>query len=98
MSLPLPPPPPLSPSLSLRPTAFAARARSAQDQVLYELGTAILRGDYPEDSLLPSEADLAQRYAVSKTVLREVLKTLAAKGLLISRTKIGTRIRPQVDW
>lgn len=82
----------------LQPAAFAARARSAQDQVLYELGTAILRGDYPEDSLLPSEADLAERYAVSKTVLREVLKTLAAKGLLVSRTKIGARIRPQVDW
>jgi len=85
-------------SRPLRPAAFAMRARSAQDQVLYELGTAILRGDYPETSLLPSEAELAQHYAVSKTVLREVLKTLAAKGLLISRTKIGSRIRPQVDW
>jgi len=84
--------------LQQRPAVFADKARSAQDQVLHDLGPAILRGDYPEDSLLPSEADLAQRYAVSKTVLREVLKTLAAKGLLISRTKIGTRIRPQVDW
>jgi DNA-binding FadR family transcriptional regulator len=91
MSAPILPAPP-------RPTAFVFRARSVQDQVLYELGTAILRGDYPEDSMLPSEAELAQRYAVSKTVLREVLKTLAAKGLLISRTKIGTRIRPQIDW
>jgi DNA-binding FadR family transcriptional regulator len=74
------------------------RARSVQDQVLHDLGIAILRGDYPEDTLLPSEADLAERFAVSRTVLREVIKSLGAKGLLISRTKVGTRIRPQVDW
>ncbi|HVJ42623.1 MAG TPA: FadR/GntR family transcriptional regulator [Dongiaceae bacterium] len=88
---------------SIRPAVFApgaraGRARSAQDQVLRGLGIAILRGDYPEGTFLPSEAELTERYAVSRTVLREVMKSLAAKGLLISRTKIGTRIRPQVDW
>lgn len=88
---------------TVRPAVFAAgakagRARSAQDQVLHGLGIAILRGDYPEGTLLPSEAELTERYAVSRTVLREVMKSLAAKGLLVSRTKIGTRIRPQVDW
>lgn len=82
----------------VRPAVFATRARSVQEQVLHDLGTAILRGDFPEDSLLPSEAELVERYAVSRTVLREVIKTLAAKGLLISKTKVGTRIRPQVDW
>lgn len=83
---------------SIRPAVFASRARSAQEQVLRDLGIAILRGDYPEGTLLPGEAELTERYAVSRTVLREVMKSLAAKGLLISRTKIGTRIRPQVDW
>lgn len=87
----------------IRPAVFASRARSglarsAQDQVLRDLGIAILRGDFPEGTLLPGEAELIERYAVSRTVLREVMKSLAAKGLLISRTKIGTRIRPQVDW
>ncbi|HEX9448052.1 MAG TPA: FadR/GntR family transcriptional regulator [Dongiaceae bacterium] len=85
-------------AIPLRPAILATRARSVQDQVLHDLGLAILRGDYPEDTLLPSEADLAERFAVSRTVLREVVKSLAAKGLLISKTKVGTRIRPQVDW
>ncbi len=85
-------------ALPLRPNSLTTRARSVQDQVLHDLGVAILRGDYPEDTLLPSEADLADRFAVSRTVLREVIKSLGAKGLLISRTKVGTRIRPQVDW
>lgn len=87
----------------IRPAVFAggmrpSPARSAQEQVLRALGIAILRGDYPEGTLLPGEAELIEQYAVSRTVLREVIKSLAAKGLLISRTKIGTRVRPQVDW
>ncbi len=30
--------------------------------------------------------------------LREVLKTLAAKGLVVSKTRVGTKVRNQVDW
>jgi len=84
--------------LAPRPLNFASRARSAQDQVVHDLGVAILRGDFPENSTLPTEAELVERFSVSRTVLREVAKTLAAKGLLVSKTKVGTRVRDQVDW
>ncbi|HWT97716.1 MAG TPA: hypothetical protein VN229_08865, partial [Terriglobales bacterium] len=47
----------------IRPAVFASRARSAQEQVLRDLGIAILRGDYPEGTLLPGEAELTERYA-----------------------------------
>ena len=62
------------------------------------MGVAILRGDYPEGALLPAEGDLMAQFGISRTVLREVLKTLAAKGLVVSKTRVGTKVRAQVDW
>jgi DNA-binding FadR family transcriptional regulator len=35
---------------------------------------------------------------VSRTVVREAIKVLAAKGLVESRPKVGTRVRPRRDW
>lgn len=38
------------------------------------------------------------RFAVSRTALREAYSVLAAKGLILPRPKIGTRVRPKSDW
>lgn len=73
-------------------------ARTGQDHVVRAMGLLILSGAFAEDALLPGEADLMARFGISRTVLREVLKTLAAKGLVVSRTRVGTRVRNQVDW
>ena len=35
---------------------------------------------------------------VSRTVLREAIKVLAGKGLVESRPKTGTRVRPRAEW
>jgi len=35
---------------------------------------------------------------VSRTAVREAVRLLSAKGLTVSRPKIGTRVRPTVDW
>jgi DNA-binding FadR family transcriptional regulator len=66
--------------------------------VAYELGTAILRGDFPPQSSLPREAELMERFGVSRTVLREALRTLTSKGLIESRPKVGTRVRGKEAW
>jgi DNA-binding FadR family transcriptional regulator len=81
-------------------TGFASQAgpQSAQSQIAEALGTDIVSGVYPPGANLPHETDLLARFAVSRPVLREVLKTLAAKGLVVSKTKIGTRVRPRSDW
>jgi DNA-binding FadR family transcriptional regulator len=57
-----------------------------------------LRGDFPPASTLPREAELMERFGVSRTVLREALRTLTSKGLIESRPKIGTRVRARQAW
>jgi len=73
-------------------------ARNLHSDVLWELGFAIVSGHYPQGSILPSDSELLERFGVSRTVLREALKTLAAKGLIEARARIGTRVLPRGRW
>ncbi|OAM78874.1 FadR/GntR family transcriptional regulator [Devosia elaeis] len=73
-------------------------ARNLHSDVLWELGFAIVSGHYPQGSILPSDSELLDRFGVSRTVLREALKTLAAKGLIEARARIGTRVLPRGRW
>jgi DNA-binding FadR family transcriptional regulator len=72
--------------------------RDLHGTVAYELGSAILRGDYPPASVLPREAELMEAFDVSRTVLREALRTLTSKGLVESRPRVGTRVRAREAW
>jgi DNA-binding FadR family transcriptional regulator len=75
-----------------------ARAISAHDHVARSLAMDILSGVIPIGENLPHEDALLERFQVSRTVLREGLKTLAAKGLIVSKTRVGTRVRPEARW
>lgn len=72
--------------------------RSLHGQVAHDIGTRIVRGDLEPGETLPNEADLSAALKVSRTALREAIKLLAAKGLVESRPKTGTKIRPRDDW
>ncbi|MBL0372984.1 FadR family transcriptional regulator [Rhizobium sp. KVB221] len=74
------------------------KTRTSHAQVVDELGRAIIAGEYPVGATLPGDLDLAQRFKVSRTVLREAMKTLAAKGLIVPRARIGTRVTPKNQW
>lgn len=74
------------------------KPRSHTLRVVTELGEQIVSGKLPQGSLLPGDSELCERFGVSRTVLREALKTLSGKGLLQARPRIGTRVRPQADW
>ncbi|MBI4922945.1 MAG: FadR family transcriptional regulator [Devosia nanyangense] len=72
--------------------------RSHTSRVVDDLGLAIVSGRQPEGSLLPGDGELIERYGVSRTVLREALKTLSAKGLVQAKARIGTRVRDRAQW
>jgi DNA-binding FadR family transcriptional regulator len=72
--------------------------RNSHAQVVDAIGGGIVQGRYPQGSTLARDEDLIQRFGVSRTVLREAIKTLTAKGLLVARSRVGTKVRPRDDW
>jgi DNA-binding FadR family transcriptional regulator len=66
--------------------------------VVHEIGVRILRGDLLPGDSLPTEDELGRDLPVSRTVLREATKVLAAKRLVQSRPKTGTRVLHRSDW
>ena len=74
------------------------RGPSLHGQVVQALGGRIAGGHYPPGSVLPSEEVLCVELKVSRTALREAIKVLAAKGLVDSRPRIGTRVRAIDLW
>lgn len=80
-------------------TSEKKRPRSnANDFLAAALGGEIIAGVYPPGSRLPGEAVLLERFKVSRPTLREAFRVLAAKGLIVSRQKVGTSVRPKSDW
>lgn len=86
--------------MSARPAfgRFSEGTLSSHDQVARTLGHEILRGVYPPGAKLPSEEEILARFGVSRTVLREAFKTLSAKGLVISKTRVGTTVLDSAHW
>lgn len=65
--------------------------------LLDNLGREIVIGSFDEKSF-PTEADLAKHYGVSRSVTREAVKMLTAKGLLSARPRQGTIVQPTRNW
>ncbi len=72
--------------------------RNVYAYIAHKVGCEIVAGVFPPGTLLPNEAEMRARFAVSRTALREAYSVLAAKGLILPRPKIGTRVRPKTDW
>jgi len=66
--------------------------------VVERMGGKIVRGDTPAAMPLPTEAELAKEYDTSRTVMREAIKMLTAKGLVGSRPRRGTYVEPETSW
>ena len=73
-------------------------SRALHARLAHEIGRRIVSGDYAEGASLPREAELAERYGLSRQVVREALKVLAAKGLVASRRRTGTAVLPRASW
>lgn len=86
------------PGSLIRTLSHRQVARNFHSYVINVVGLAIVAGDIPVGSNLPTDAEMMDRFGVSRTVLREALKTLEAKGLVEARAKVGTRVLSQSRW
>src|ERR1700692_4436813 len=59
-----------------------ARALSLSDKVAEQLTEAILSRQLAPGERLPSERELGEKFNVSRTVVREAVRSLAARGLV----------------
>ena len=62
------------------------------------LGEAITSGRYPAGSSIPPEPTLGEELGVSRTVVREAIKSLVAKGIVSTGPKVGTRVLAAEQW
>lgn len=58
----------------------------------------IVGGAQPPGSALPTEPEICARLSLSRTTVREAVKTLIAKGLLTSGPRVGTRVLAPERW
>jgi DNA-binding FadR family transcriptional regulator len=79
-------------------TNTAVAPRRLHEQVLESLVERIVSGEFAAGDSLPSEADLCEVYAVSRSSVREALRVLAEKGLIEVRHGLGTRVNPAENW
>jgi DNA-binding FadR family transcriptional regulator len=84
-------------ALSVYPRAAAQRGRGLHGQLVQQLGQMIVAGELGADRPLVPE-EIGNRFEVSRTVVRESLRVLEAKGLVSARPNVGTRIRPVHEW
>jgi DNA-binding FadR family transcriptional regulator len=62
------------------------------DRVAERMREAIVDGTFKPGDLLPSERELGDDFGVSRTVVREAIRSLAAKGMLATRSGRGVRV------
>jgi DNA-binding FadR family transcriptional regulator len=75
-----------------------APLRNVHTQVAERIGTSIVGGEVAPGEPLPSEMQICEMLDVSRTVVREAIRILTGKGLVESRAKSGTRVRPPQQW
>ena len=73
------------------------QGRNLTYSMLDALGREIVTGGY-DGRRFPTEAELAKEHGVSRSVTREAVKMLTAKGLLTARPRKGTTVQPGSHW
>lgn len=74
------------------------RSRRIHGAIAHDLGVAIVNGRYQPGETLPGEIEFSEQLKVSRSVYREAVRMVAAKGLVESRPKTGTRVNPRSRW
>ncbi|NYE07428.1 DNA-binding FadR family transcriptional regulator [Bacillus niacini] len=72
--------------------------KNRSEQLVSEIGRKIVTGELKRGEILPKVEDLGEIYNVSRTVVRESLKTLSTLGLVRSNQRAGTIVLPRSEW
>ena len=73
--------------------------RSAgHDEIVATLGAEILSGSLAPGSRIPTAEELQERFGASRVLMREVTKTLVAKGLVTAKSRVGTHVLAPEYW
>src|SRR5207253_8878368 len=75
-----------------KPVYKAVRTSRLYEQIVKQIEESILKGELKPGDQLPAERELAQQFGVSRTAVREAVKTLREKGLVESYSGRGTFI------
>ena len=78
--------------------AARRKALRLHGAIARDLGVQIVAGRYQPGHILKGEIDASDRLKVSRTAYREAVRILAAKGLVESRPKVGTRVSLPERW
>lgn len=73
------------------------RTPSVHEDVLERLGPDLLWGELAGVRDLRLES-IEERYGVSRTAAREVVRVLEAMGVVSSRRRVGITVRPREEW
>jgi DNA-binding FadR family transcriptional regulator len=73
-------------------------AKRIHGSIAHDLGVAIVTGRYQPGEILSGEIEFAEQLNVSRSAYREAVRMLAAKGLVESRPKTGTRVNERSRW
>ena len=85
-------------SNSKRHDKKVAKREPSHIKISRDLGVAIVTGRHETGSVLPGEIEIAEQFGVSRSVVREALRMLSARGLIESRPKVGTRVKDRSSW
>jgi len=80
------------------PMTGPSGSRRIHGSIAHDLGVAIVTGQYRQGDVLPGEIEFSEQLQVSRTAYREAVRILAAKGLVESRPKTGTRVTDRRRW
>lgn len=80
------------------PTSRLYPSDPIHGRVAHDIGRKIVSGAIPQGANLPRESELSEQFSVSRQAIREALKVLAAKGLIVSRRRAGTKVTPRAVW
>ncbi len=72
--------------------------KNRSEQLVSELGRKIVTGEFIVGEILPKVEELSEIYGVSRTVIRESLRSLSTMGLVRSNQRAGTVVLQRSEW